>query len=167
MSDPALIIDDLRAAFARLQDLADARLYRARAARITLESVGIPGSEPVDVSAARAAGMIEDLRAEVARLTSELAAAQSERDRLRATLDSALCMVVEGPDAVGSREACRSAAKILSDGLSAQTGRTPIAPHLVRLHQAYEGTTVCLHCGEPMPWSEMEVCPRVPKDLRA
>lgn len=76
MLDPALTIDDLRAAFARLQDLADARLYRARAARITLKSVGIPRSEPVDVGAARAAGIIEDLRAEVARLTAALAAAQ-------------------------------------------------------------------------------------------
>ena len=70
-------VDRLRAAVARLQDLADARLYRARAARITLESVGCPHSEPVDVSAARAAGMIEDLRAEVARLTAALAAAQA------------------------------------------------------------------------------------------
>ena len=75
MLDPALTIDDLRAAVARLQDLADARLYRARAARITLKSVGIPRSEPVDVGAARAAGMIEDLRAEVARLAAALAAA--------------------------------------------------------------------------------------------
>ena len=77
MSDPAMTIDDLRAAFARLQDLADARLYRARAARIILESVGIPRSEPVDVGAARAAGIIEDLRAEVDRLTAALAAAQA------------------------------------------------------------------------------------------
>ena len=70
-------VDRLRAAVARLQDLADARLYRARTARIALESVGCPHSEPVDVSAARAAGMIEDLRAEVARLTAALAAAQA------------------------------------------------------------------------------------------
>ena len=77
MIDPALTIDDLRAEVARLQDLADARLYRARAARIPLESVGIPRSEPVDVSAGRAAGIIEDLRAEVARLTAALAAAQA------------------------------------------------------------------------------------------
>ena len=77
MLDPALTIDDLRAEVARLQDLADARLYRARAARIILESVGIPRSEPVDVGAARAAGIIEDLRAEVARLTAALAAAQA------------------------------------------------------------------------------------------
>ena len=77
MIDPALTIDDLRAEVARLQDLADTRLYRARAARIALDSVGIPRSEPVDVSAARAAGMIEDLRAEVARLTAALAAAQA------------------------------------------------------------------------------------------
>ena len=76
MSDPAMTIDDLRAEVARLQDLADARLYRARAARITLESVGCPRSEPVDVGAARAAGMIEDLRAEVDRLTAALADAQ-------------------------------------------------------------------------------------------
>ena len=67
---------ELAAEVARLQDLADARLYRAYTARITLESVGIPRSEPVDVSAARAAGMIEDLRAEVDRLTAALAAAQ-------------------------------------------------------------------------------------------
>ena len=70
-------VDRLRAAVARLQDLADARLYRARAARIALESVGIPRSEPVDVGAGRAAGMIEDLRAEVDRLTAALAAAQA------------------------------------------------------------------------------------------
>lgn len=68
---------ELAAEVARLQDLADARLYRARAARVTLESVGIPRSEPVDVSAARAASMIEDLRAEVARLTAALADAQA------------------------------------------------------------------------------------------
>ena len=74
---------ELAAEVARLQVLADARLYRARAARITLESVGIPRSEPVDVGAARAAGMIEDLRAEVARLTAALAAAQAARDALR------------------------------------------------------------------------------------
>ena len=66
----------LRSEVARLQDLADARLYRARTARIALESVGIPRSEPVDVGAGRAAGMIEDLRAEVDRLTAALAAAQ-------------------------------------------------------------------------------------------
>lgn len=68
--DPTLTIDDLRAEVARLQDLADARLYRARAARITLESIGIPRSTPVDVGAARAVGIIEDLRAELARLQS-------------------------------------------------------------------------------------------------
>ena len=77
MIDPALTIDDLRAEVTRLQVLADARLYRARTARIALESVGIPRSEPVDVGAARAAGMIEDLRAEVGRLTAALAAAQA------------------------------------------------------------------------------------------
>ena len=70
-------VDRLRSEVTRLQDLADARLYRARTARIALESVGIPRSEPVDVGAARAAGMIEDLRAEVARLTAALAAAQA------------------------------------------------------------------------------------------
>lgn len=70
-------LDRLRSEVTRLQDLADARLYRAHTARITLESVGIPRSEPVDVSAARAAGMIEDLRAELDRLTAALVAAQA------------------------------------------------------------------------------------------
>jgi hypothetical protein len=36
----------------------------------------------------------------------------------------------------------------------------PVAPQVIRLHQAWEGTTSCLHCGKPMPWSDMEVCPR-------
>lgn len=36
----------------------------------------------------------------------------------------------------------------------------PVAPQVIRLHQAWEGTTSCLHCGEPMPWADMEVCPR-------
>ena len=190
MSDPALTIDDLRAEVARLQDLADARLYRARAAQVTLESVGIPRSEPVDVSAGRAAGMIEDLRAEVARLTAALAAAQpvvewctridveeatvgafallveSDGWRLEVSDGTGDYWIVDSGDETGpAGKSAAEAAYRRACGFPPQAA--PVAPQVVRLHQAYEGTTVCLHCGEPMPWSEMEVCPRAPKDLRA
>ena len=152
MLDPAMTIDDLRAEVARLQDLADARLYRARAARIALESVGIPHSEPVDVSAGRAAGMIEDLRAEVARLTADAQRWAMIRDtvtRLDAESRPGLPMGDDDIEQVVLRVLERTARKPV-----------PVAPQVVPLHQAYEGTTVCLHCGKPQPWPEMDRCPR-------
>ena len=164
---------ELAAEVARLQDLADARLYRARAAQITLESVGCPRSEPVDVGAARAAGMIEDLRAEVARLTAALAAAQAERDRLAADAqrwamirDTVTRLDAESRPGLpmGDDDIEQVVLRVLE-----RTARkpAPVATQVVRLHQAYEGTKVCLHCGKPQPWPEMDRCPRAPKDLRA
>jgi hypothetical protein len=42
----------------------------------------------------------------------------------------------------------------------------PGASQVIRLHQAWEGTTSCYHCGAPMPWADMEVCPRkAPKPM--
>jgi len=36
----------------------------------------------------------------------------------------------------------------------------PVAPQVIRLHQSLQGTSCCYHCGLPMPWLEMDPCPR-------
>ncbi|NBR68552.1 MAG: hypothetical protein EBT79_15000 [Actinobacteria bacterium] len=60
-----------------------------------------------------------------------------------------------GPETGPAGKAACEAAYRRACGLPA-----PVAPQVVRLHQAYEGTKVCLHCGEPQPWPEMDRCPR-------
>ena len=55
------------------------------------------------------------------RHADEERALNDEADRLTGAIQSALCMLVEGPDAIGGFEARQQAIKILSDALQGGT----------------------------------------------
>lgn len=45
--------------------------------------------------------------------------------------------------------------------------RPPLG-QVVKLHQRFEGESVCCHCGKPLPWPEMDPCrDRTEPDPRA
>ena len=95
-----------------------------------------------------------------------MAAAQAERDRLAADAqrwamirDTVIRLDAESRPGLpmGDDDIEQVVLRVLE-----RTARkpVPVAPQVVPLHQAYEGTTVCLHCGKPQPWPEMDRCPR-------
>jgi hypothetical protein len=90
-----------------------ARLERLR----TPHRLKIDVSGSVDISGISGihAGLPADLEFLLAELTNE----RNRADGLRDAASSALCLLVEGPEAVGTRQAVEDARKVLSEALQA------------------------------------------------